>query len=255
MLPSAGYAAISTLRQKQDWIKNLKAVAVIPAGGQGRRFGSQSPKQYVEVAGVPLLVHTLRKFDPAGGSGVGGLIIPVPSADVDFVKEEIVSRYGIRGVLAVLAGGRERQDSVRAGLAAVPSDVEIVAVHDAVRPFVGVEMIRKVIDEAAIASAATLGVPVKDTVKRVDGGSSVVGTVDRDGLWLTQTPQAFRREIIAEAYKRAYEDGVYATDDASLVERIGVQVKMVMGSYGNIKITTAEDFHFAQFLMEQEGNR
>lgn len=236
-------------------MKILKAVAVIPAGGRGRRFGAQTPKQYVEVAGVPLIVHTLRKFDPAGGSGVGGLIIPVPPADVDFVKEEIVSKYGIRGVTAVVAGGRERQDSVRAGLDAVPADAQIVAVHDAVRPFVGIEMIRKVLDEAASCSAAALGVPVRDTVKRVDGGSNVVGTVDRDGLWLTQTPQAFRREIIMEAYRRAYDDGVYATDDASLVERIGVAVKMVPGSYENIKITTADDLRFAEFLMKREGEK
>ncbi len=232
----------------------MKAVAVIPAGGQGRRLGSQSPKQYIDIAGTPLIVHTLRKFDPAHGAGYG-IIIPVPAADIDFVNEEIVARYGIRGVIAVLAGGRERQDSVRAGLEAVPADAEIVAVHDAVRPFVSAEMIRKVIEEAARSSAATLGVPVKDTVKKVDGGNSVTGTVDRTGLWLTQTPQAFRRAVIMEAYRRAYDDGIYATDDASLVERIGVTVKMVPGSYENIKITTADDLYFAEFLMKREGYR
>jgi 2-C-methyl-D-erythritol 4-phosphate cytidylyltransferase len=232
----------------------LKAVAIIPAGGQGKRFGTQLPKQYVEIAGTPLIVHTLRKFDPAYGIN-GGIIIPVPTADIDFVREEIVARYGIKGVIAVLAGGRERQDSVRAGLEALPADTEIVAVHDAVRPFVSTEMIRKVIEQAALNSAATLGVPVKDTVKRVDAGNSVVGTVDRKDLWLTQTPQAFRRTVIIHAYKSAYEDGVYATDEASLVERVGVTVKMVLGSYENIKITTAEDLDFAQFLMKREGNR
>ena len=109
--------------------------------------------------------------------------------------------------------------------------------------------------QAAAWSAAVLGVPVKDTVKRVDDGSSVIGTVDRKDLWLTQTPQAFRRDVIIEAYRQAYEDGIYATDDASLVERIGVSVKMVPGSYENIKITTADDLDFAQFIMEREGNR
>ncbi len=230
----------------------MKAVAVIPAGGQGRRFGSQSPKQYVEISGIPLIVHTLRKFDPAGGAGIAGMVLPVPSGDVDFVKEEIIARYGVKGVIAVVAGGRERQDSVRAGLEAVPEDVEIVAVHDAVRPFVPPEMIRTVIEEAARSSAATLGVPVKDTVKKVDGGKSVVVTVDRAELWLTQTPQAFRRAVIIEAYRRAYDDGIYATDDASLVERIGVTVKMVPGSYGNIKITTADDLDFSEFLMKRD---
>lgn len=235
---------------------SLKAVAIIPAGGQGKRFGAQVPKQYAEIAGVPLIVHTLRKFDPEHGKhAVSGIIIPVPSGDIDYVKEEIIAGYGIKGVIAVLEGGRERQDSVRAGLDAVPADTDIVAVHDAVRPFVSAEMIREVLNEAALSSAAILGVPVKDTVKRVDGKGCVTGTVDRKDLWLTQTPQAFRREIILKAYNRAYEDGFYATDDASLVERIGVKVKMVLGSYENIKLTTAEDFQFARFLMEREGNR
>lgn len=234
----------------------MNAVAIIPAGGQGRRFGAQTPKQYAELAGAPLIVHTLRKFNSEyGNPAVSGIIIPVPSADIGFVNDEIVARYGIQGVIAVLAGGRERQDSVRAGLEAVPADTEIVAVHDAVRPFVSGDMIREVLDQAALSSAATLGVPVKDTVKKVDEANSVVGTIDRKDLWLTQTPQAFRLDVIKEAYIRAYEDGFYATDDASLVERIGVKVKMVMGSYENIKITTAEDFHFAQFLMNKEGNR
>lgn len=227
----------------------LKAVAIIPAGGQGRRFGSQSPKQYIKIAGVPLIVHTLRKFGP--GSGVDGMIIPVPAADVDFVREEIIAKYAVERVIAVLAGGNERQDSVRAGLEAVPADAEIVAVHDAVRPFVSAEMIRKVIDQAALSSAAVLGVPVKDTVKRIGGGNSVIETVDRKDLWLTHTPQGFRRAVIIEAYRRAYEDGVYATDDASLVERIGVEVKMVPGSYENLKITTAEDLHFAEFILKR----
>jgi 2-C-methyl-D-erythritol 4-phosphate cytidylyltransferase len=232
----------------------LKAVVIIPAGGQGRRFGTQTPKQYVELAGVPLIVHTLRKFDPGRGL-TAGIILPVPSGDIEFIKEEVVARYNIKGIIAVMAGGRERQDSVLAGLGAVPPDAEIVAVHDAVRPFVAAEMIREVLDEAAASSAAALGVPVKDTVKKVDGGGTVIGTVERKDLWLTQTPQAFHRAILNEAYQRAYEDGVYATDDSSLVERIGVKVKMVRGSYENIKITTADDLYFARFLMQKEGNR
>jgi len=234
----------------------LKAVAIIPAGGQGRRLGTQTPKQYVEIAGVPLIVHTLRKFAPEyGSSAVDGIILPVPSGDIEFVKDEIIAKYRIKGVIEVLAGGRERQDSVRAGLAAVPADAQIVAIHDAVRPFVSAESIKEVINAAAAWSAAILGVPVKDTVKKVDDGSSVIGTVDRKDLWLTQTPQAFRRAVIIEAYKRAYEDGIYATDDASLVERIGVTVKMVRGSYENIKITTADDLDFAQFIMKREGDK
>lgn len=227
----------------------MKAVAVIPAGGQGRRMGADMPKQYIMIAGKPLMVHTLQKFEAAG---IDGIILAVPSGDVGFVKDDIVGKYRIKKVVAVVPGGKERQDSVRAGLEALPEGADVVAVHDAVRPFVSPGLIRDVIREAAAFSAAVLGVPVKDTVKRVTRDKVISGTLDRNELWLTQTPQAFRTGVILEAYRRAYEEGFYATDEAALVERTGVKVRMVPGSYENVKITTADDIRYAEFLMARE---
>ena len=227
----------------------MKAVAVIPAGGRGRRMGADSPKQYIVIAGKPLLVHTLQKFEAAG---IDGIILAVPSGDVGFVKDNIVGKYRIEKVVAVVPGGKERQDSVRAGLEALPEGTDIVAVHDAVRPFVSPGLIRTVIEHAAAFSAAVLGVPVKDTVKKVTRDNIISGTLDRDGLWLTQTPQAFRTGVILNAYRRAYEEGFYSTDEAALVERTGVKVRMVPGSYENIKITTTDDIRYAEFMMEKE---
>jgi 2-C-methyl-D-erythritol 4-phosphate cytidylyltransferase len=212
-------------------------------------MGADTPKQYIVIAGKPLLVHTLQKFEAAG---IDGIILAVPSGDVSFVKNDIIGKYGIEKVMAVVPGGKERQDSVRAGLEVLPEGTDVVAVHDAVRPFVSSGLIRSVIEQAAAFSAAVLGVPVKDTVKRVTRDNIIFGTLERNELWLTQTPQAFRAGVILEAYRRAYEEGFYATDEAALVERIGVKIRMVPGAYENIKITTADDIRYAEFIMERE---
>ena len=220
-------------------------------------MGADMPKQYIMIAGKPLLVHTLRKFEAAG---IDGIILAVPSGDVGFVKDNIVGKYRIEKVVAVVPGGKERQDSVRAGLEALPEGTDIVAVHDAVRPFVSPGLIRTVIEHAAAFSAAVLGVPVKDTVKKVTRDNIISGTLDRDGLWLTQTPQAFRRQVIRAAYEKAAQDGFVGTDDASLVERIGGFVRMIPGDHDNIKMTTPEDLELGaiiirRFSPEQPGGR
>jgi 2-C-methyl-D-erythritol 4-phosphate cytidylyltransferase len=151
----------------------------------------------------------------------------------------------------VLAGGEQRQDSVRNGLAVIGDDVEIVLIHDAVRPFVSGDLIHRAVREAEKHGAVTVGMPVKDTIKRVDRNGGVLETLDRQVLWMTQTPQAFKRSIIQEAYRKADEDQFYGTDDASLVERMGVRVKMIAASYENIKITTPEDLLMAEFLIKK----
>jgi 2-C-methyl-D-erythritol 4-phosphate cytidylyltransferase len=153
-----------------------------------------------------------------------------------------------------LAGGKERQDSVKNGLDALGQTLDvddIVIIHDAVRPMVSEELIDKTIDECRIHDAATLGVPVKDTLKAVSKDGWIYETPDRKHFWLSQTPQAFKKGIIFEAYKRAYEENFYGTDDAALVERIGISVRMVFGSYKNIKITTPEDIVFAEYLLKR----
>jgi 2-C-methyl-D-erythritol 4-phosphate cytidylyltransferase len=162
-----------------------------------------------------------------------------------------VEKNGISKVSRILKGGRERQDSVRSGINALEDEHHIVIIHDGVRPFITEEILHAVISEAFKERAVTVGVPVKDTVKTVDDNGWVAETLDRNRLWLIQTPQAFTRDIIQKAYEDAYKDHYYGTDDASLVERIGINVKVIHGSYDNIKITTKNDLVLAEVLIKR----
>jgi len=217
----------------------MKTVVIIPAGGTGRRMGGEIPKQYLSLAGIPILVNTLRRFQRS--PLVDEILLVVPGGDVAEVRRDVVERYDFSRVSLVIAGGRERQDSVRNALVHVRDEHEIILVHDGVRPFVTGALIERAVAGAKAFGAVTVGVPVRDTVKAVDAAGRVVKTVLREGLWLTQTPQAFRREVILAAYERAAADGFYGTDDASLVERTGIPVRMIPGDADNIKVTTPED--------------
>lgn len=229
-----------------------KVAAVIPAGGSGRRMQSRSPKQYLLLNGKPVLVHTLLQLQQS--PLIAEIVLVVPESDLSYVRENIEEPYMLTKIRAVIAGGRERQDSVRNGLAGIGDDCDIVVVHDAVRPFFSAELLASVISAAIQSGAAIAGIPVKDTVKEVDGVGSIARTLNRETLWMAQTPQAFQRGILQEAYRRAAEDDFHGTDDASLVERLDIPVKMVFGSYRNIKITTPEDLVLAAaFLKEAEG--
>ena len=231
------------------WHSSMKTVAIIPAGGYGKRMGADVSKQYLLLNGIPVLVHTLRVFQEL--PLIDDIFLIVPADDVEFVKLGVVEEYGLTRVSRVLPGGMERQDSVRNGIELVGPEYDVVVIHDGVRPFVTADLICAVVSEVAAESAVTLGVPVKDTVKVVDSQRWIKGTLDRNEVWLTQTPQAFRRDIIKTAYEAAYKDHHYGTDDASLVERIGVGVKMIFGSYYNIKITTKDDIVLADALMKK----
>ena len=225
----------------------MKTVAVIPAAGAGKRMGNETSKQYLSLGAVPIVVRTLRVF--AASPSIDGIILVVPAGDVEEVRGAIVEGFGIGKVEKIVAGGRQRQDSVKAGIDALPGGTEVVVIHDGVRPLVTEGLIALCVDGARQFGAASLGVPLKDTVKSLRPDGWVEQTVDRSKLWLTQTPQAFRREIIQEAYRRAYRESFYGTDDASLVERMGVRVKMIPGEERNIKITTAEDLLIAEALL------
>ncbi len=227
----------------------MKTVAIIPAGGSGRRMQENQSKQYLLLDGVPVLVHTLRIFQ--GSQKIDEIFLIVPEDDIEFARQSIVEKYGISKVSRILPGGRERQDSVRNGINALVSDHDIVVIHDGVRPFVSEELVHSAIIEASKEDAVTVGVPVKDTVKSVDDHAWVRETHNRGSLWLTQTPQVFKRDVIKKAYEVAYEDNYYGTDDASLVERIGINVKMIRGSYDNIKITTKDDIILAEGLIKK----
>jgi 2-C-methyl-D-erythritol 4-phosphate cytidylyltransferase len=226
---------------------NMKAIAVIPAGGTGKRMQSYSSKQYLPLNGIPILVHTLNVFQ--NSPVIHEVFLVVPDSDIEFSTREIVHQYGLTKVTKVLSGGQERQDSVKQGIDALGDGCDVVVIHDGVRPFVSGDVLKLVVSEAFNQAAVTMGVPVKETVKTVDQEGWVSQTLDRKSLWLTQTPQAFKREIIQEAYRSAYSDCFYGTDDASLVERIGVRVKMLPGSYDNIKITTKDDLLFAERIL------
>jgi 2-C-methyl-D-erythritol 4-phosphate cytidylyltransferase len=227
----------------------MKTVAIIPAGGSGKRMQRCLSKQYLSVGGKPILVHTLGVFQRS--PDIDEIVLVVLAEDIQRVRQKIVQPLGITKVRHVLAGGVQRQDSVRNGLAVIGDDVGIVLIHDAVRPFVSGDLIRRAVQEAEKSGAVTVGMPVKDTIKRVDQDGGVLETLDRQVLWMTQTPQAFKRSIIQEAYRKADEDQFYGTDDASLVERMGFRVKMIAASYENIKITTPEDLLMAEFLIKK----
>ncbi len=232
----------------------MKVTAVIPAGGAGKRMGAASSKQYLKLGGVHMLAHTLKVFQRV--PEVDAVVLAVPPPDREFVRTVIVDGYGFSKVSAVVAGGKERQDSVRNGLLALGDETaedDMVVIHDAVRPFVTGELIRESIDECRKHGSAVLGIPARDTIKRVDVEGFIGTTVDRRGLWLAQTPQTFRRRIIAEAYCKAEEDGYTGTDDASLVERLGIRVRMICGSLENIKITTPADLAYAEYLLRQKA--
>jgi len=227
----------------------MRTVAIIPAGGSGKRLGSEIAKQYLLLQSLPVLVHTLLVFQKS--DSIDEIVLVVPADDLAFVRGRIVKKYELRKVSAVVAGGRERQDSVRNGFLAIPEPCDVVIIHDGVRPFVTQDMIERVAKAAVEEGAASIGVPAKDTIKEATAENVVTATLPRSNLWQTQTPQAFQYDLLRRAFIRAGDDGYYGTDDASLVERTGAKVRMVAGSYENIKITTPEDLIVADALMRE----
>ena len=228
----------------------MKTIAIIPAGGAGKRFKAHVAKQYLFLDQIPMLVHTLEVFQKS--KVIDNIVLAVPSDDLVSIRQELIDKYGLTKVTTIVIGGKERQDSVRNALSAINGKYDVVLIHDAVRPFVTEKMIRQVVAAAKISGAASVGVKAKDTIKETKKDNMVATTIPRHHLWLTQTPQAFKFELLKEAYKSAYDEKYYGTDDASLVERIGKKVKMVEGSYENIKITTSEDLIMAEALMKKK---
>jgi 2-C-methyl-D-erythritol 4-phosphate cytidylyltransferase len=225
----------------------MRTVAIVPAAGSGNRMGRDVSKQYLSLGGTPLLVHTLKVFEKS--PLVDAILVVVPPQDIEFVRNTVLAPWDMKKVAGVIPGGKERQDSVRAGIEALDPDAGVVIIHDAVRPFITFEMISQCIRAAREEGAVTVGVPLKDTVKEVAPDGRVMRTCDRSLLWLTQTPQAFRRDIIENAHRAAVRDGFSGTDDTALVERLGIAVRMIRGDYSNIKITTPEDLVIAEALL------
>lgn len=226
--------------------------AIIPAGGAGRRFGPAQPKQFVELAGWPVLAHTLTRFDQV--IGVDQIILVVPYDHVREVRKNIVDPLGLIKALYITAGGETRQESVYQGFLALDDEIDLVVIHDAVRPLVRASIIEEVITAARDYGAAIAAMPVRDTLKRVENGM-VQDTLDRNLVWQAQTPQAFERQCLAEALAAARRDGFVGTDEASLVERTGAPVRIVHGAAENIKITMPEDLILAETLIEYGKER
>lgn len=227
-------------------------IVIIPAAGSGRRMGAAVNKQYLLLDGVPILAHTLQLFE--NHPRIDRIVVVSPADELDYCRSTIIDRYGFTKVTALVAGGAERQDSVWNGLlASGGADGDRVLIHDGARPFLPPAVIDAALAAIDSYGACAVGVPVKDTIKRVID-SIAVETPDRRHLWQVQTPQGFRFGLIVAAHRAARECGFTGTDDAMLVERLGRPVVMVEGSYANIKITTPDDLIIGQaLLMRQKG--
>lgn len=224
------------------------AACVIPAGGSGSRFGGELPKQFLSLGGISVLRRST--LAAAATPEVGAIVIAAPADAVDRARAEVA---GIGKVVAVVAGGATRVESVGNALAALPAEPEVILVHDAARPLARTALFSEAIASARAAGGAIVAVRVADTVKRVGADGVVRETVAREALWRIQTPQAFRTELLRRAHREAHERGWDATDDAALVERVGGEVRVVEGDGMNFKITTPEDLALAERLLVGAG--
>jgi 2-C-methyl-D-erythritol 4-phosphate cytidylyltransferase len=238
----------------------MKVIVIIPAAGLGTRMSAASggpkskSKQFFELQGTPILIHTLRKFAQCGA--VGEIVVALRKSEAATFQKQI-EKENFKKPLRIVEGGEHRQNSVANALAAIEAaDEDIVLIHDAVRPFVDQETIVNVIEAVKKYGAAIAGVPAIDTVKQVDrtaDGAVVIATVPRERMVLAQTPQGFRFGLLKKVFDEAMADGFMGTDEASLVERSGGTVHVVMGSPRNMKITTPADLELAEFFLTQEN--
>lgn len=226
--------------------------AIIVAAGSGTRLKGSVRKQYRQAAGRPILAHTLKKFDDC--ASIGRICLVVPAEDFDFCRRHILPAADASKPVQLVAGGRKRQESVYNGVQSLETKRGMVVIHDGVRPLIDIDLITACIEAAEVSGACILGLPASDTIKRVEKSNLIKGTLDRDDLWLAQTPQVFRYDVIAEAHAKALDDGFTGTDDAMLVERLGCPVSVIRGSKVNIKVTTTEDLVMAEaFLRLSRG--
>ncbi len=226
-----------------------QAAAIILAAGQGKRMAAGYNKQFLTLGDRPVLAQTLAVFEAC--PAITCCIVVAKAEECAYCQREIVQAYHLQKVIAVVAGGAERQDSVYQGLKALPKDTRYVAVHDGARPLVTAELIMQVLAAATPDCGAIPGVPVKDTIKRASQEGLVVETPARESLWSVQTPQIFACGQLLAAYEAAQAEGFYGTDDASLVEHLNGAVRIVPGSYDNIKLTTPEDLPLAENILRR----
>ena len=227
----------------------MKIVALILAAGRGKRMGTAKNKSYLLLAGKPIVYHTLFEFERS--PLIDEIVLIVGNDEVEHARSSIVDAFQFTKVSTIVVGGLKRQDSVLAGLRAIKGDSEVVMVHDGVRPFISQALLQKAVDATRDSGATVVAVPVKDTIKVVSQKKEVLHTLDRKTLWAVQTPQTFNHDLLKRAHEKAKQDGFYGTDDASLVERMGVKVRVVDGCYENIKITTPEDLVIGETILKK----
>ncbi len=219
---------------------------IIVSAGKGSRMKADINKQFLKINGKEVISHTIDKFYE--NKNIKEIIVVVKEDEKKFFQENIIQKYGYKNI-KVVCGGKERQDSVYNGLKEVDKDCEYILIHDGARPFVDGKIIEDSIKCAKEYKSVVVGVPVKDTIKIVNSENDVCDTPNRNTLWSIQTPQVFEYSLILEAHKKAKEDNYYGTDDSMLIERLGKTVKLIEGSYSNIKITTPEDLKIAKEIL------
>lgn len=219
---------------------------IIVAAGTGSRMNMGINKQFIKLEGKEIIAYTIEKF--YYNNKIDDIVVVVKKDESELFKKEILDKYNFKNV-KIAYGGKERQDSVYNGLKLLDKKCNIVLIHDGARPFVSNKIIDSCIEKAKEHKAVVVGVPVKDTIKVIDNDNNIVDTPNRSALWAVQTPQTFDYNILIDAYKDAFKSGFYGTDDAMLIERIGYKVKMIEGSYNNIKITTQEDLNIGTQIL------
>lgn len=229
---------------------NSKISVLIPAAGQGMRMGTSVKKPYLMLGDKPILSRTIERFEQ--NSVIDEIIVIVDESDVTTCGEDVISPFNFRKIRELVAGGETRQVSVFNGIQALSDDIDFVVIHDGVRPFIDDDIIFRCLEASAECGASVAAVPVKETIKVANRNLFIDHTPERDLLWRVQTPQVFRYSLLVEAYNKAITDGIDAPDDASLVEKLGHPVKLVMGSYRNVKLTTPEDLLLAETLLKEE---
>lgn len=229
--------------------------AVIPAAGQGKRLGGDIKKQFLALCDLPVAVHTLTAFQ--NSPLIDDIICIASKEDLSFF-ERLVSDHSLTKVAKILPGGERRQDSVWAGVSYLGgwSDLnDFIVVHDGVRPLVTSQLIEKVIEAAKEEGSAVAALPVTDSLKQVSSDKMILKSLPRENVWVMQTPQVFRLEILMQAYRRAAQERLEATDEATLVENLGRPIRCVEGSIENIKITLPPDLEMAEAFLRARGSR
>lgn len=222
--------------------------AIVVAAGEGKRMGSAGGKQFISLAGKPLLAHTLQAFQDCGS--IDRIVLVTREESVVYCRNEIVNQYGLDKVFKIIVGGIERQDSVYNGLRQLPEEASIAAIHDGARPLVTPDLIDRSVAALPGWDGVVVALPVVDTLKELEAGPKIGRTLERQKIYSAQTPQIFKLEALKSAYERAMLKAFYGTDDAALVERAGFRVRIVEGSPENIKVTTPVDLMVAEAILK-----